>query len=76
MTRTTAKCVAAGAIAGFGVWAINAGPAVGDAVDAAKAQAVDVVNGWAKSIEKAATEVGWKVTIIDGRNSPKVDERQ
>ncbi len=88
MTRTAVKCVVAGAIAGFGVWAINAGPAEDDAVAAAKAklaelsnpaaawdgptsgpplakkmsivlisvaQAVDVVNGWAKGIEKAAT---------------------
>ena len=35
------------------------------------AQAVDVINGWAKGIEKAATEAGWKVTIIDGKNSPQ-----
>lgn len=35
------------------------------------AQAVDVINGWAKGVERAATDVGWKVTIIDGKNSPQ-----
>jgi len=33
-------------------------------------EAVDVIHGWSEGVKKAGGDVGWDVTVIDGRNSP------
>jgi ribose transport system substrate-binding protein len=35
------------------------------------AEAVDVIHGWSEGVKKAGRDAGWKVTVIDGRNSPQ-----